>query len=133
MNNTIREFHKKTVERENKEWEARIKKNDDEYLESKKSSLVWKSTLLDASKDDYVKWLNDLSVVPTHHYGYDMHTEYWFIATENFTITPLYGSSSINIIVPIGIDVEGESGHNGLYFFDKEKKSSDWIPFYNNL
>lgn len=43
----------------------------------------------------------------------------WFVAFRDFTLMPLYGALSVNIIVPEGITVVcPDPGHSKLYFLD---------------
>lgn len=75
-----------------------------------------------ASRIDYMTWLKGYVAQgrePTHVYDYPFDRwDNFYMAERDFEVIPLYGSSSINIIVPEGIKVSGSCGHNELFFMD---------------
>jgi len=53
---------------------------------------------------------------------------------KKIKITPLYGSESLNIVVPKGVSVVGEElGHINLYLMDGCEHRGVWIPIYKNI
>jgi hypothetical protein len=89
-----------------------------------------------ANIKDYMQWLRgflDTGNKPTHYYSYPF--DQWgtfYIATKNFEIIPLYGSASINIIVPKDIKITGNPGHSNLLLFDGYKSTIGLIPVFSD-
>ncbi|RJO62633.1 MAG: hypothetical protein C4542_03025 [Dehalococcoidia bacterium] len=131
-----RRDHRIQIAQEHREWQERERQWDKDH---KERADAFKSNILPhlrpATVNDYRKWIvgfisNGGTV--THHYDYDMPDDV-YIALDSFEITPLYGASSINVIVPAGIEVNGDAGHSNLYFMDGFKARGSWIPAYNNV
>ena len=68
---------------------------------------------------EYAAWLTGFMKAggkPTHFYDYATPLGNWFTALEDFTVLPLYGAMSVNIIVPAGIHLlGGDTGHSSLF------------------
>lgn len=97
-----------------------------------------KQYLRTASKLDYVEWLDSYKEItnmqPTHEYDYKFPTESFYVAIKDFTIEPLYGSASLNIIVPEHVMVTGELGHTNLYLHGHRPEAVGFfVPHYNDL
>ena len=101
------------------------------------------SALRKATSRDYSLWLNGYLSIgnsATHTYDYPMSEhDNWFVATKNFSISPMYGSMSVNIIVPENIELlEGDLGypnlgHSRLYFMKDFKVSGMlFVPIYSD-
>lgn len=91
-----------------------------------------------ANKYDYLDWLSHYSKhtnhVFTHHYDYSFKNGDFYVALNDFTIVPLYGANSINIIVPEHVLIEGELGHVSLFLHgDKPEAIGHWVPYYSDL
>lgn len=76
--------------------------------------------LKSCGSDMYKKWLGGVLAKgkkPTHFYDYSVNNWEWFVATRDFKMEPLYGSLSLDIIVPEGVEyLGGELAHSSLYF-----------------
>jgi hypothetical protein len=73
---------------------------------------------------EYGQWLGrflDLDGEPTHFYEYPTPLHRWRTALNHFEVLPLYGASAIHIVVPAGIVVTGDGGHNNLYFIGDDR------------
>lgn len=67
-----------------------------------------------------------------HVYDYPFPSEF-YIAKSDFTLFPLYGASSISIIVPEGVEVHIEgTGHCNLYYMEEYRHKGSWVPAYSN-
>jgi hypothetical protein len=78
-----------------------------------------KSKLKKATAEDYNRWLKGYicNGGQPHYVDHPFYANNMYIATEDFEISPLYGASKIDIIVPEGIKfLSGELGHIELYF-----------------
>jgi hypothetical protein len=74
----------------------------------------------------------------THVYPYDTQSRQVFhIFRASADIPELHGASSLNVIVPQGVQVScPELGHNELYFMDgftTAPKSSGWVPLHTDV
>lgn len=102
-----------------------------------------------AEKWEYDAWLTGYMKqggAPTHFYEYVMPVANWFVPLIDFMVTPLYGSLSINIVVPQAIRFQGgATGHNTLFvataegeFLGQEFHDSRphpqprWVPVYED-
>jgi hypothetical protein len=87
-----------------------------------------------ASMQDYKAWLNGFLSSggnPTHYYDYPFtRWDNFYVALEDLELSPLYGASSINIIVPIGVKVTGKKGHIGLFFYDNFATDGGIVPVF---
>ena len=93
---------------------------------------------------EYGAWLEAVMASggqPTHFYDYPMRGMY--VALCDFPATPLYGSASLSIIVPKGIEVTGELGHIDLFimrrrgvlfrgFHDPAPKQPTFAPVWSD-
>lgn len=87
-----------------------------------------------ATYREYMAWIEgyiERGGKLTHYYDYSMPSDF-YIAISNFTIIPLYGAMSVNIIIPRGITVNNKTdiGHSNLYFMDGYINIGGCIPFY---
>jgi len=87
-----------------------------------------------ANISDYLDWLLAYSkinkTVFTHRYDYTFYNGEFYVALDDFTISPLYGAGSINIIVPKQVHINGELGHINLYLHgDKPEAIGGWVPY----
>ncbi len=124
-------------QKEDREYETRMEAIRKEHAEYKRLAKIYIFPHIKiASKNDYITWLHgflDAGNKPSHFYDYPF--DQWgnfYIATESFEITPLYGSASINIIVPNGIQITGDPGHTNLYYSDGYKTSLNFIPVFSD-
>jgi hypothetical protein len=89
-----------------------------------------------ATPEDYRAWLEgwvEKEGQITHHYNYNMPGDF-YVARSNFVLPPLYGSRSVDIIVPDGIEVTYEElGHNSLYYMRDFDHSGCSVPTYNDI
>ena len=97
-----------------------------------------------ATINEYIDWLIGYLKKGgeiTHSYDYPMTRvlEEWFVVEKDFTIRPLYGARSVNLIVPHGVKFLGKKkdlGHSNLYFEDEFKTLNDTfdeIPVYCDI
>lgn len=91
-----------------------------------------------AQLGEYVAWLeghisNGGNI--THNYDYLFNNRNWYVAITDCELPPLYGASSVYIIVPKGIVISTPNGlaHNGLYFMDEFRNEGGWVPIYENI
>ena len=89
-----------------------------------------------ATKHEYLKWidghLNSGGAI-THAYEYPMDLWNWYTATEDFEISPLYGSSDKNIIVPHGLNFTGSLGHTNIFKMDDFEACGGCVPVFSDL
>jgi len=92
-----------------------------------------------ATMEDYKQWLAGYlrnGNNPTHSYNFPMERvldEFW-VAKQDFKISPLHGAQAIKIIVPEDTKfLGGALGHSNLYFIDGFKNKGGLVPIYNNL
>ncbi len=119
------------------------KKREEEremYLKTAKGQLeFFMSNMVPATIEDYEEWLKGFiqgSGDPTHYYDYPMDrvVDSFFIAIDDFEIIPLFGSQSISVIVPRGVNfLGGELGHNRLYFEEDYDYKGNIVPVYINI
>lgn len=109
------------------------KKEHEEQVSRAQASFM--SACKPAKTKHYIEWLEGYvegggSV--THAYKYR-----WpggLMAKRDCTITPLYGSSSVTVIVPKGVNVKIEAlGHNEVYFMDGFVALGDFVPVYSDM
>ena|SRR3989344_345505 len=95
-----------------------------------------------ATREDYQEWLRGFLQKGgeiTHVYEYPMSEvlNSWLVAVQDFTLFPLHGARSLQIIVPEGIKFlgdESELGHSAIYFMEGFRKSQGAIvPIYNDI
>jgi hypothetical protein len=75
-----------------------------------------------ARRRDYKQWLIGYLEAGgniTHIYDYPWGRWDWYVPVEdNVELIPLYGSTSIQIIVPVGMTVYGDGGHSLIFWMD---------------
>lgn len=99
-------------------------------------------SLRPAELSDYVIWLEgyiEKGGCPTHVYDYPFSQTRgaggFSVATQDFSIGPRYGASSVHVIVPKGIQATCiERGNSILYFMDGFTCSEHaWVPVYQDF
>ncbi len=93
-----------------------------------------KFSLLQADVYTYSEWLTgyvNRGGAPTHFYEYLFPADRWFLAVADMVMYPLYGATAIHVIIPPGIKVVGEYGHNRLFWLDGYKTNSA-VPVYSD-
>jgi hypothetical protein len=121
------------------EWRKQMCEQEEESARRRREFETYILPMLfQASKSDYERWLKGFlakSNTPTHNYDYNFPARSFYVAAANFEIIPLYGSQSINVIVPQGVQVDTSRGlgHNNLYFMKDFTASNGWIPIYSDL
>jgi len=109
--------------------------------------MFWESAgdlLMPATITIYKRWLCaylNMGGKLTHYYNYTFqHVEdQWFYAISDIKISaPLYGSDSINIIIPENVRAFGSDlGHIVLYLegrpLGKSIRGSKIVPLFNNI
>ena len=134
MHEKLKEFIRKERQRD-REWceeRERMMEEDRQRRATRDAEIMPK--LKPAYAHNYKKWLRgylENGGTPTHWYDYGLPDSF-YVAKRNIEMTPLFGSTAINIIVPKGIDVSGNLGHCNLYFMDGFKAKGRWIPVYGN-
>lgn len=102
----------------------------------------WTSFCVPASAKDYAKWLKgylEKGGNISHYYMYGLPTKDFLKATSDFIITPLYGASSLNVIVPENIEVIVDPdliGHNSIYFmkeFRTAPEGASFVPCHSDI
>lgn len=92
------------------------------------------SYCIKCGSDRYLEWL--ISYVenggtPTHFYKYPSSQWKWYLAKKNIKPVALYGSNSMNIVVPIGVDIEdGNYGHSDIYTMDGPRVIGGVVPVF---
>lgn len=75
-----------------------------------------------ANKRDYELWLAgylEAGGKITHVYDYPWGRRDWYApVADNVELIPLYGATSIQIIVPAGMTVSGDGGHSLIFWMD---------------
>jgi len=105
----------------------------------KRADGLFKGKLRQASIEDYRNWLAgflEKGGKLTHCYEYliERGLDDWKVALKDFQISPLFGTESLNIIVPSGIKfLGGELGHNNLYLMDDFSCIGSWVPIYSDI
>lgn len=137
---SIEEKIQKACSREEESKRERLERMADRErehkLEQAASSNVMMPHLFHANAKEYAKWLkghlNDGGNI-THVYDYNLGGI--FVARSNFTVVPLYGASSISIVVPVGITVSAPHGygHMNIYYIDGFATNANFVPLYNDV
>lgn len=120
------------------EYEKQMKKSKEEHesrIQAFNNKLGGKTR--PATKTDYMRWLKGFlenGGEVTHVYDYDMHLIGWEVVTQDFEISPLYGSESKNLIVEEGVVLKGGAeGHCGMYFMDGFRLHCGIVPIYSDI
>lgn len=118
--------------------EKRLEEINAEISRQDAAKNTMMSHLRAATITDYLDWLSAYSIVNssvfTHRYDYSFYRADFYVALNDFTITPLYGASSINIIVPEHVTVHGDVGHNQLYLHgEKPTEVGGCVPYFSDL
>lgn len=94
-----------------------------------------------ATHHDYMQYLQQYICagrVPTHSYDYPFSRVVgsWYVATQHFYLPALYGSSSVQIIVPEGIVMQNSGhaiGHSSIYYLSTGQCCGWWVPIYSDM
>jgi hypothetical protein len=131
-------LQRKSFEQGIQHWQELIEDQKQDTLISAmvKADEVMFPHLRQASVDDYKKWLAGFlktDGLPSHYYDYPFNKTDWYVATSDLEIFPLYGSASVNIIVPAGITVSDTGlGHNNLYFMKDFSTRGHFVPVFKD-
>lgn len=114
----------------------------DRQMKEIRQNNEWKNTdllpkLRNAVPPDYKAWLVGhlkKGGEITHSNDYKM-PDNWYVAKTNIDLRPLYGTQSVNIIIPEGLSVKFLQGlgHCSLYFMEGFEQCGGWIPTYANV
>lgn len=135
---TVRELRRREDERR-MEYDTRMT----EYRQRHDAEKEWMAEyfhpyVLPANPNEYASWLRgymEQGRVPTHTYNYRMPGDF-YIARRDLRLIPLYGASSVHVIVPEGVTVtkvEGDIGHSTIYYMDGYRVDGGWVPLYENV
>lgn len=137
---SILSAHRSEEKRRNYESKLMMAKHD---AESNKRllqcGLLLQGKIHPATTEDYKRWLRGFLAKGgkiSHVYDYPMSQTIseWFVAFKDFEISPLYGASSVYIIVQSGVRfLGGNLGHSGLYFMDEYTQNGGFVPIYSDL
>lgn len=122
----------------NREHEQAHKRWEREYRERQRLFNVQvRPHLRRAKPKDYRAWLEgwvEAGGEISHYYDYSLPSDF-YVATSDLKLPPLYGASSISVIVPPGITITFEEGlgHSNLYFMDGFDHEGYCVPAYSNL
>lgn len=92
-----------------------------------------------ASVEHYNDWLEGYLRIGgniTHYYDYDMPEDRLYVASKDFSVIPLCGSRSVEIIVPAGIKFdldEKAKSHNEIYLMDGFEYLGNGVSAYKNI
>jgi hypothetical protein len=91
-----------------------------------------------ATPKDYNRWLTGYiqnGGEPSHCYDYPMTRARFYIAIRDFVLHPFYGAQSINVIVPVGVNVSVyDAGHNSVFYMEEFKKGAfTTVPLYSDF
>lgn len=91
--------------------------------EQLRTATEWLDNCRVAELSDYLVWLKgyiDNGGEITHSYNYPFSRwASWRLAINDLEVTPLFGASSFNIIIPKGVNCNiDDVGHNVIYFID---------------
>ncbi len=151
----IAEAGGRSMEERQHEFDERLRKRElERHRERLIAQEVMGRSLAPASKENYEQWLSAWLAagrVATHRYNYPfeqsnhsnafkLHGKGWYLAVKDFETVPLYGSSSVSIIVPQGVEhVSGDLGHTNLYMFKSPNPEQEgpfatrFVPVYSDL
>lgn len=124
------------ADEEDAEHIAMRKRHDRESASEQERSEVWMPSLIPASPRDYTKWLDKFLLEGgdiSHIYDYPIGRWDFYVATKDIILTPLYGAKSLNIIVPIGINVDNiDCGHINVFYTDEKNSASSIVPCFSD-
>lgn len=119
------------------EAEDKKRRAESDKMWDNRNSFIKRNTR-SADVKDYRLWLEGFVAgggKVTHVYDYDIPDDF-IILEKSVEIPTLYGSASIQVIVPHGINPtieNGNLGHNTIYYIDGFKVEGSWIPVYKNI
>jgi hypothetical protein len=92
--------------------------------------------LREATVSEYQSWLAGFiknGGRPTHCYQYPMPSSFK-VAKRDFETISLFGSQSVEIIVPVGVNFFDDGlGHCNLYLMNGFKVIGGWVPVYSDI
>ncbi len=102
-------------------------------------SSAWKRTLREITREEYREWLAEYiksggkigDCRETFRGRWDWDYDKILIATQDIFITPLYGKRGLEIVVPEGITITGDLGHN--HILSLTDKRADLPPIFKDL
>lgn len=111
---------------------------DDEWARVMKlrDQVILSSAMRPASCADYVKWLvayMDTGGNPTHWYDHDLPTYHWWVADNDFVLPPLYGASSMSIVVGPTVLTHEAPGHTDLFLRHPPIVHTGIVPVYRDV
>ena len=124
--------HRSIVKKEDREWRRMRAESERERLKVTESIDSAKKFLRPATASDWQRFLDIREKPCTHFYNYDLPGRF-YVATGDVEIPAACGSSSIQVIAPVGISVTHGGGitHNNIHRMD-DPDGSFFAPSYNN-
>ena len=137
LNAKLQSLRKEAEERA-RAWEIREALYLQRHMDSRRlKELKILPRMKRARIEDYTEWLRgymENGGIPSHVYDYPMPQCSFFVASQDFELFPLYGTSSMEIIIPKGIHfLGGERGHTNLYFMEDFRNVGSWVPLFNDI
>ncbi len=108
-------------------------------VERKMAKILLKDKLRPAAPKDYKKWLDGFikkGGKPAHYYDFPISLviKRFYVAVEDFEVSPLHGAYAISILVPKKIEFfGGELGDIALYFYDGFRSTEEFVSAYQSL
>lgn len=128
---------RKKERQDNIRWRKREAEQNKEIEKMEKNRSKMLLSLIPATVHDYTVWLNGCLLNGgkiSHVYNYNFPDKTFYIVVDSMKIYPLYGASSMSIIVPEDIKITfADLGHNNIYYIKDFKNESGWIPLYSNI
>jgi len=126
--------------------ESKIKyqkdKEEHQKIMDKFGELLRLKKIIIGEKKDYIEWLTgyiEKGGYITHYYDYPMGNKI-YIARQDCQMVPMFGSSSIMLVVPKEINIIpvpeepfGGWGHNNIYFIKDFKHIGSFVPAYSDF
>lgn len=116
---------------------ARLDAEDADRARRTASALENRERLLSlmrpAQKWEYEAWLTGYLKQGgnvTHFYDYAWPTKGFYVPLSDFVITPLYGATSVNVVVPKGVRfLGGQTGHCDVYITNSFDEGGDAFAY----
>jgi hypothetical protein len=136
LNSILNQYRSEEAE-ERKVRDAYDKTIEQEMKEHEKIRAEIMQHVRPATRQDYHDWLKAYLLdggKPTDVYDYPFAR--WgdfYVATNNFTLPPLYGALGIHLIVPKGIIVACPNlGHNNIYRYMPMSAEGYMVPIFSD-